>query len=555
MARITLPTKRQVGHLTLHRQGRKLSLQEYNSLQPSERLDMIRKANGKQKYDLLLNAVDAEQLAPQLHPQEIYLTVNEVGPEYAVELLMLADAGQITTLLDLDCWEGDNLSPALSLHWLSLILETGTEKVIQLAQEIEPELLVLFLKKHLTILRGLEAYDDDDAENARRMESIYDIEYSSEEAQKIIAAFLLILAQEAQGTYLLLMEMVRSELTSVLEEEVFQERNKRLLDLGFVPRHEARSLYAFLDPESLITGDKIDFSVEAEGFQHPGALLAQAEPHQFLAEILSNNSSYNLAAELCLLANRKMSADQTDMSSSGEVAKTLQSLYDTLNLALEYLAGRDLARAEKIFRTSYLSKLFQLGHSLLLKRQQRAQKLLDGPIGPHLDYLEQLFLNALIENPPAHYLPPAADKPSDLQSITTLKDLELVDLRLQQVEDLQRLFVDKLPFNLPDPAEECEEAPSLSALLLTAVANQLLGRSFAPVPLAQKDLLVLKAKTLKNDQLIPEFSDRLPVLIKELGINCSSFVEFCLECWQEDLGALNPEQLGSCFPISLLLQD
>ncbi|MCK4691331.1 MAG: hypothetical protein KAT20_05965, partial [Desulfuromonadales bacterium] len=222
---INLPTERQVGHLTLLRQGRKLSLKEYNALTTTEQLEMIRQAHGKQKYDLIINSDYAETLTPQLHPQELYLTVNELGAEYAIELLMLASPEQIITLLDLDCWNRDSLSEVLSLHWLELLLNTGEKQVCRLAKKIGSEIWALFLKKHLTIIRGLEAYDDDDADNARRLESIYDIEYASENAAKIIGALLQIIWRNDQETYLLIMETIRSENLSLLEEEVFQARN------------------------------------------------------------------------------------------------------------------------------------------------------------------------------------------------------------------------------------------------------------------------------------------------------------------------------------------
>ena len=119
MSRIDLPQERQVGHLTLHRQGRKISTREYNALSSSERMFLVRQASGKQKYDLLINAVDAEKLTTQLHPQELYLTINELGSEYSTELLSMANSTQITTLLDLACCEGDTVSPILSLHWFS----------------------------------------------------------------------------------------------------------------------------------------------------------------------------------------------------------------------------------------------------------------------------------------------------------------------------------------------------------------------------------------------------------------------------------------------------
>ncbi len=553
MTRIELPKERQVGHLTLIRQERNLSLSEYNALTRSERLEMIHQAVGKQKYDLILDANDAEQLTPLLHPQELYLTVNEVGADDAVELLMLASSEQITTLLDLDCWDGDSLSPVLSLHWLQLLLETGPENVCRLAQEIEPEIMALFLKKHLTIIRGIEAYDDDDVENANRVENIYDINYASEDAAKIIVPFLRIIMERTQETYLLLMEMIRSEIISSFEEEVFQERNNRLADLGFVPMVEARGIYAFTDPERFTPGGKTNYRLEAEGLQHPQALLAKAKPDNLLAEVLSNNLSHELATELCLLANRKMSADNTDISATTEVAISLQELYDTLNLALEHLAGTDLDKAEQIVDSTYLLHLFQLGHSLLEQTQTAAQQILSGPIGGFLDYPEQLFIDSLLETPASLYREASADKPSHLQPIATSTDLKLTRQRLQQIQQLQKLFSEHLPFDLPEQTGPPEESPSLSALFLTAIANQLLGRSFQPNPLAVEDLLLLQSQTITQGAIAAEFSTALHKQVEELGLECGFFIEFCLECWEDDFLSLDPDNLQTNCPGSLLL--
>lgn len=554
MTRINLPNERQVGHLTLHRQDRSISIKEYNALASTERLEMIRQARGKQKYDLLINATDVAELIPQLHPQELYLAVNELGAEYFVELLALASTEQITTLLDLDCWEGDVLSPTLSLLWLQLLLETGPDKVCQLAEELEPEVLAIFLKKHLTIIRGLEAYDDDDAENAKRILGVYDVDYTSEDAAKIVGPFLLILAEHAQQTYLFLMELVRSEMVTTLEEEVFQQRNNRLSDLGFVPAVDAREIYAFCDPEHFTSGGKKDFLVEAKTLPNPAALLAQANPDNLLAELLTNGLSHELASELCLLANRKMSADGTDLASPADVGSSLQEIYDTLNLALEHLAGIDISKAEQVINSTYLLHLFQLGHSLITQSQTIAKQIISGPIGLLLDYPEQLFLDALAEQPPVLYREACADKPSDLQAIATLKDLELVNLRLQQIKELQRLFSEQLPFDLPADDDFDEEGISLSTLFLTAVANQVLSRPFKPRHLSAEDLLLLKAQTISDNQLNIDFRNQLHALIKELDVDCGFFVEFCLECWQEDLCAIDPAELDCGYPLCILVK-
>ncbi len=555
MTGINLPNERQVGHLTLLRQGRQISIKEYNALSSSERLELVRQAQGKKKYDLLINAVDAQQLTPQLHPQELYLTINELGSEYSVELLMLASTEQITTLLDLDCWDGDAVSPVLSLFWLQLLLATGPDKVCQVAQQIEPEILAIFLKKHLTIIRGIEAYDDDDVENANRLENLYDIEYASEDAAKIIGAFLRVLLEMAQDTYLLLMEMIRSEIAATLEEEVFQNRNIRLADLGFVPSVEARNLYTFTDPEQFVPGGKSDYHIEAEGLQNPAALLSQANPENLLAEVLTNGLSHELATELCMLVNRKMSADGTDISSTADVGVSLKELYDILNLALEQQTGTDVDKAQQLVTKTYLIQLFQHGHSLQLQTQDRAQELLTGPIGPYLDYPEQLFLDALADKPPTLYIEASDGSPSSLQSINTLKNLELVKSRLDQIFDLQRLFTELLPFKLPENEENQTAGLSLSVLFLTAIANRLLGRPFAPTSLAPEDLILLKTQTINNGELVAEFNQSVRTIPQQFGINCLIFIDFCLNCWQEDLHIVDLENLDSTDQLCLLLKD
>ena len=540
MTKITLPSKRQVGHLTLLRQGRNISLTEYNALTTDEQLNMIHQARGKQKYDLIINSQHNDKLVPQLHPQELYLTINELGAEYSTELLALASPAQLTTLLDLDCWDQDNLSSILSLHWLELLLGTGEDKVCQLAREMEPEILALFLKKHLFIIRGLEAYDDDDAENAKRLEGIYDVQYSSENAAKIIGAILKILMDREQQSYLYIMEMIRGENATVLEEEVYQARSNRLLDLGIIPAIEAKEIYSYRDPETFSPGGKSDFHLEADSLQHPAALLACANPNNLLAEILAGGIDHSSACELLFLANRKMSADNIDVAEAKHVSAVFQSTYDILNLALEFLAGTDIDKAEEIFRSTYLLHLFQIGNSLIKKLQTEAEKIHSSRIYPFLDYPELLFIDSLLQNPPYLYQEAFEEKSSHLQPITSIKELALIESRLTQVNSLQELFSVKLPFELPEPNLDADGNLSLSGIFLTAVANQLLQRDFTPAPLSTEDLSQLKAKTFVDDLISETFCDELSTSMAQLAPECDFFVLFCLDIWEQIFQDLEP---------------
>ncbi len=493
MTKITLPTERQVGHLRLLRHAREINLAEFNKLTSPEQLDIIRSVPGKEKYNLITNAHQADKLVPKLHPQEIYLLVNELGAEDVPELLNLASPEQINLLLDMDCWDGDNLSSVLTLHWLELLLNTSHEKICQLIRDLEPEILALFLKKHLTITHGIEVFDSDEIDNAKRLESLYDIDYASEKAAKVIGALLRIWMEQEQDCYLLVMEMIRSELLTCLEEEVYQTRNNRLLDIGILPGIEAKSLYTYVAPDQFTPGGKVNFQLEAEELNSPKGLLANAEPCNLLADILAAGIDHAAACELLLLVNRKMSADNIDLSAVREVSETIQSTYDTLNLALEYLSGKNADTAEKIFTSTYLLRLFQLGHSLIEQRRRKAVDIASSSIYLLLDYPEVLFIDSLLETPPFLYVVENSENPASLQPIRTIRELDIVDLRLEQIERLLSLFNKHLPFSVADFDTPDNEAPSLSQIFITAVANQLLGRDFSPFPLSVEDLKSLKS--------------------------------------------------------------
>lgn len=554
MTKINLPSERRVGHLKLLRQGREISVGEFNKLSAGEQLDIIRSLRGKEKYDLIINTDRAKKLVPRLHPQEIYLTVNELGAADVTELLTLASSDQISLLLDMDCWDGDNLSQVLSLQWLELILATGQEKACQLIRELEPEILALFLKKHITITHGIEVFDSDDIETAKRLESLYDVDYASEDAAKVIGALLKIWMENEQESYLLVMEMIRSEQLSTLEEEVYQARNNRLLDLGIIPAIEARTIYTYVDPDSFSGGGKSDFALEADELSSPMALLTQAQPGNLLADILEAGIDHPTACELLMLVNRKISADNVDFSDHRQVSQALQETYDTINLALEFLAGKDAEKAETTFNTTYLVQLFQLGHSLIRQRQTAAEAVAASTLYPYLDYPDLLFIDSLLETPPGLYLPEDDESPASLQPLKTMNDLKTVDLRLKQIAALDTLFCHGTPFCLEPVTEDAEEIPSLAQLFITATANQLLGRDFTPEPLSRSDLKTVRDRTTEEGDLTPDFVAQFHALVESLVDHGDFFAGYCLDFWADSFIAerhLEPEDQGSAFLTSI----
>jgi hypothetical protein len=228
-----------------------------------------------------------------------------------------------------------------------------------------------------------------------------------------------------------------------------------------------------------------------------------------------------------------MSADNIDISDIRYVTATLQGTYDTLNLALEFLAGTDSDKAREIFNNTYLLQLFQLGSSLIKQRQKKGQELADNWIYPLLDYPELLFVDSLLENPPALYLEANTEEPSKLLPLVSITTLNRVDSRLSQIEALQKLFSSALPFKLQQPEELPENQPTLAGIFLTAVANRVLGREFTPVPLVKTDLPQLKEQTFSSGKISTSFGREISQSMQEIAPNCDFFVQFCLDLWEQ----------------------
>ncbi|PLX88241.1 MAG: hypothetical protein C0618_04890 [Desulfuromonas sp.] len=552
---------RTVHPMAMHSTHKQLSTPEYRALSADQRIDVIRAAEGKKKVDLILDAPDAEQLVPQLHPQEIYMTVYEVGTEYAAELMMLISPEQLTTLLDLDCWDNDVLNEEIGLHWLQVILETGEDKICQTVHEIDLALLALFLKKQITITRGPEAYDDDDAENANRLEGLYDIAYNSELSQKIISALLGVLIKCEPSLYVQLLELVRGEMGSTLEEEIFQDRSRRLLDLGLMSLTEARSLYSYVDPQTFRPrAEKQPFHLESDTLQSPVALLSQAQPENLLAEILAAGLTHEQATELAMLANRKMCADQVDLSDKMAVSESMAQMYQTLNLALESLASGSVSEAEKLFKTCYLIELFQYGHSLVESLKNAAGQLLAKDVALYLDAPYQRFLTGLCQTPPKLCPGERLTRYQDKKPLQTVSDLTEASRILQQITIQEQLFSGLLPFGLPSGENqpdgellpEDESLPTLSDLFLTALANRLLGRNFLPTPLSAADVPQLYALICTDKQIAPALHQDTCAFLDNLLPGGGQFGEFCLHIWQEEICPVDIADIDPRFVRGLL---
>lgn len=564
MNEFDLPRERKVGHLTVLRTPRTLTSREFNLLPFEDRLAVVREATGRQKYQLLIDAQDAQRLVRRLPAQEVYLLIKELGLSDVGDLLPLVDTEQLTAFLDLDSWRNDLFDGANALEWLIVSAEGGEERVIEILQEIDFELLTLILQKLVTVVRGPEDHFDDDARmEASQRDGGYELAYRDSESAKQVGALLEFVHRRDPEFFSRLLTAVRWESETMLEEENYHLRNLRLQELGFPDPAEAMAIYAWLDPSRFAPAEwrRSGLAVLPDG-EAPAFIPSAGSARYLLADVLAGGVDQETAWELTYLLNRTMSADRVDVGNFERVQEATGDVYRTLNLALEHLCGNDVDTAARMFGEHYLQPLFRLGFSLTLALQRRARKLKASAIAPFLDGPFRALVEALDAKKPRLYEGVENLTRGGSRPFATLRDLRLAEEWLDRLEVQQRLFEQRLPFALPAPADldlsgcapDQVEDLVLSDFLLTALANRLLGRPFVPTPLPASELPTLHEKICRQGKVAGDLRRETTHWLDTLEPGAGAFADYCLDLWEEDFCTLEPARIDPRFLSGMIVR-
>ena len=460
-------------------------------------------ARGKRRLDVILDAPDPGALVRALPAEELYFLVRDLGLSDAAELVQLASPEQFRAFLDLDAWRGSAPDPARVLPWLraarsgALRSDAAALRWKEQLGALDPELLSLVLLDALRI-HDLQQDPDPELEGDRFLrtpEGRYLVEFRAEGADYAAARALLddLYAEDPLGAARLL-ESVRWEVRSELEESALRWRSGRLADLGYPDLGEALSWYARPPAAPAAEPGLPD--------RPPGFFLAQFRRGSLLdraAGRLEPEAAERFERQLLAAANAVLVADAVDPADLEAVRRSVESARAVLELGLEAAAGSDEARAAEALATTPLKRLFQKGFGRVLELRWRAERLLgkggggtreapllDPPLGETLSALARrrpLYFPGL-EAPREEWGGPAAAAGAP-RSFLASAELSRAAAALDQAEAL--LTLGRGLGLVPSPAGAVP-APRLSALYLTALANERLGRAFAPVPLPASDL-------------------------------------------------------------------
>ena len=459
-------------------------------------------ATGRRRLDLILDAPNPGALVRALPADELYFTIREVGLVDSVELVQLASAEQFRIFIDLDAWRHGVFEPRRALPWLRAARAGALQdsklatRLARKMRALDAELVDLLLRDAIRV-HDLRANDDPDVEADRTMrtpDNAYLVEFVVDGTEYVAIRGLLD-DIEAEDPFKLsrVLAAITWELPSELEETALRWRQGRLADLGYPSLEEALSWYA--RPPSRPS--------EAPGqpSRAPGFFLAPLAERSLLARAAASLDAAereSLDLQLITAGNAVLVADGIDPVDLDQVRDAVTGARAMVELGLERISGGDEPRAAEALAGTPLKRLFQEGFGRVLELSWRADRLFrgggagqrtaplfDAPLGEMLTALSSRRprFQPGIELPREDWGTPAAASLEPRRFLASI-DLTRSAAALDLCDGLAALA---LELGLA-PSQAEGDTPRLSAVYLTALANQRLGRAFAPSPIPVGEL-------------------------------------------------------------------
>lgn len=362
-------------------------MEAVDALPLDKRVEMFRNLSARAREELIGSVARPGEIMRRISAEEVYFTIKEIGEANALALIAATTGQQLTHVLDLELWKKDMFDTVSAARWLEIISTIGEEKLMQLLQTADPELIVTAMSRFVKVhVRNpdVDLVEQQDSLPQFTLEDIFFVEFLVPYSEQIVANFLETVFHWNTEYYFGLMEELAAGVIMDSEEMAGKWRRSRLADRGFPEFDEAMEIYHYVRRDG-VSGPRCD------GADGVSEWSEDSIPHTWypmrvfkeetlfrrsLNEISEPSENDRLSTELAHLANKVMVADGRDPASLEELQGSLKKVGGYINMALEETCGDDVSLATQLLQSNHVEILFRRGFSLILDLRKEAQKML-----------------------------------------------------------------------------------------------------------------------------------------------------------------------------------
>ncbi len=340
----------------------------------------------KERMRVIMQSPAARELVQSLPAEEVFWMIKQCGIEDSLPLIARTTHDQFQYLIDLDCWQHDQLAPEACLVWYRILGRCNQAKVLEWFKQADDCLLVATLKQFMHVHKIEEESDiseEYDGMPPCTIEGTNFFRFESEDAQIVLLPLLRVLYSHDPGRYQSLVEGIIWDPRFEAEDEALHWRQNRTAENGFPPFDEAIGLYERLNESELrqLVPAVPDVPYQEVPLQATELqvryALAESRPPDFL------RSAVGAAEEGCrsefeklliAAANKVMVADCLEVRDLDDVRRGLRKTAGYISLALEFLGNGNPAAAAALLAQRHPQALFRYGAHLVSSLAERMRR-------------------------------------------------------------------------------------------------------------------------------------------------------------------------------------
>lgn len=404
-------------------------------------------------YKAIFEAEAPEQVVRQLPAQSLYMVVKNSGLQSSSDIIMMASVEQSKLLLDFDLWTGDTLNEEALWEWLSLTDETESLELLQkFVKIVDLKLLAIMIAKYVEVKVFEEPTEQPPGPGFHTPDqgsTWIGIKAEDPDRHFLLARLLALIFESSAELFYQLISIMGVATVSMLEEESYQERMKRLAAEGVPEPEVAAAIHAPLSQaeakRELLTG-AAKFVVEDIRSVEP--LLYEARALKLFADLIRDASDREeLAMEFTYLLNGAVVRWGVDFSSHEGVLDLAERIKGAIAIALERLTTTTQLSVKEIYGTLGLGKLYRVGITELMALRSKARKVPLDEVGGLKDSDPGLFgalacareafpVMPLYLNDDGSLDSREGSLPSGHRPFVTVRGVETVSLMLDKVQKI-----------------------------------------------------------------------------------------------------------------------
>lgn len=453
-----------------------------------------------QRLHALIDSPFTAEILERLPTHDAYLIVKEAFGSDSTILLPYTPTEKIVSFLDLDCWDHDTLSSESLLAWISELAEASDETLLKTLESLDTEIIILLFQPVLTVIIT-QPTDDNIPELIENGYETFDNNYffafsDRTEETVILRNMLTMLYQNHPDIFYRILEGVRWELPSDMEENAYQHRMLRLMELGFPAPEEARAVYRRIPSERILArGLRPDHMPRFGQDEYYIPSLYQDEIRkgalvETLRSELSDDTRLRFSFELVYLANKVIMADYLPLNDAQAIRASVGKVlsFTALGLALARRARSQTTQA--LLDGMDTESLFSLGYNAVRELQQRLKECMSGVPEHMIPPLSREITDTLLSHPASPPVPPWS----------SLEEFDAAAAMIDHLDTLRRI-IRHIPWKghaLTDTNIDTQGLDMQNILLTALAVNISTGDlTFRPLSLAELSAFIDRT-TMRN---------------------------------------------------------